>query len=233
MSALRTRTDAPPRSTFVANGEVIDVPAWVHDLASFLRWRTGGGLPDSVQICFLDGHIWVDADMEEFFTHNQVKFAFTRVLGNVVVEGDLGRVVPDGMLLASEDANLSCEPDCSFVSHDGFDSGRVEIVEGKGNTNLVMTGAPDMVLEIVSRTSVKKDTVLLRKLYWAAGVPEFWLVDARGDAPQFDILKHAANGYVAARKSAGWLKSAVFGRAFRLTRGTDRRGKPEFRLETR
>jgi Uma2 family endonuclease len=37
-----------------------------------------------------------------------------------------------------------------------------------------------MVLEVVSASSVEPDTQTLRELYWAAGIKEYWLVDARG-----------------------------------------------------
>jgi Uma2 family endonuclease len=63
------------------------------------------------------------------------------------------------------------------------------------------------LLEIVSAGSVEKDTQTLRELYWKAGIAEYWLVDARGERLAFDILRHAAKGYVATRKAAGWLKS--------------------------
>lgn len=230
MSAIRRKPQ--PRWTLAANGEVLDVPAWVCDLETFVEWRTSGDVPEKVQICYLNGLIWVDADMEEVFTHNQVKFAFIRALGNIAVAEDLGRLFPDGVLLVHKAANLSCEPDCSFVAHETFDAGRVTIDEGKHGAQLVVRGSPDVVLEVVSRTSVKKDTVKLRRHYWRAGIPEFWLVDAR-DGLHFDILKRGAAGYTATRKQGGWLKSAVFGRSFRLTATADRRGQPDFRLDVR
>src|SRR5437879_5526087 len=79
-------------------------------------------------------------------------------------------------------------------------------------------GAPDMVLEVVSRSSVQKDTVILPKAYWEAGVREYWLVDARKAPLRFDIFRHTAKGYASTRKQAGGgVKSALFGRVFRLT----------------
>jgi Uma2 family endonuclease len=90
-----------------------------------------------------------------------------------------------------------------------------------------------MVLEVVSASSEEKDTVVLRDLYWRAGVKEYWLVDPRGDDLAFDILRHGAKGYATARKQGGWLKSAVFGRSFRLTREVDRTGLPACTLAVR
>ena len=91
----------------------------------------------------------------------------------------------------------------------------------------------DMALEVVSDSSVLKDTVTLRDLYAQAGIPEYWLVDVRGERVVFDIFRLTAKGYVATRKQGGWLKSAVFGKSFRLLQQTDNLGKPEYTLAVR
>lgn len=49
-------------------------------------------------------------------------------------------------------------------------------------------GASDLVVEIVNDSSVAKDTRRLPERYATAGVPELWLVDARGEAVDFGIL---------------------------------------------
>jgi Uma2 family endonuclease len=90
-----------------------------------------------------------------------------------------------------------------------------------------------MVLEIVSTSSVTKDPVRLRDLYWRAGVTEYWLVDARSETPRFEILRHTMAGFVAVEPQDGWLASAVFGRAFKLTRQADPLGHALYILETR
>jgi hypothetical protein len=55
-------------------------------------------------------------------------------------------------------------------------------------------------------------------------------VDARGDELKFDIFHRGPKGYVATRKRGGFLRSAVFGRSFRIEKGTDRRGKIRVKL---
>jgi Uma2 family endonuclease len=96
-----------------------------------------------------------------------------------------------------------------------------------------LEGTPDMVLEVVSPSSVQKDTVELRDLYWRAGVNEYWLVDARGDHLVFDILRHTPEGYLATDLQEGWLASAVFARSFQLIRQSDPLGFPQFTLLVR
>ena len=117
-----------------------------------------------------------------------------------------------------------------FISHEALDAGRAELVPGQEEGFTEVQGAPDMVLEIVSPSSVKDDTETLRELYWDAGVPEYWLVDARGPHLQFDILKWQAKGYTVTRKQKGRLRSQVFGASFELKQDTDRRGHPRFQL---
>ena len=47
------------------------------------------------------------------------------------------------------------------------------------------------------------------------------------------LLADAASDLIPARKQAGWIKSGVFGKAFRLTRRTGVLGHPEFVLDVR
>src|SRR5262249_51232036 len=110
---------------------------------------------------------------------------------------------------------------------------RIRLIEGRKGGYVEVQGTPDMVLEVVSRSSVKKDTDMMRRLYWEAGIPEYWLVDARGTPPRFDILRHSTRAYQKTRKQDGWVKSAVFGHAFRLTQKINALKHPEYTLETR
>jgi Uma2 family endonuclease len=87
--------------------------------------------------------------------------------------------------------------------------------KGAEHTCRELEGAPDWVLEI---GSVGKDTVRLRKGYHRAGIPEYWLVDARGENILFQILHYQQSGYVASPFREGWLRSKVFERSFRLDR---------------
>jgi len=220
-------------STIVLDRERVHIPAWVCDLTSFRRWAHSETFPKTGRICYLKGEVWVDMSKEQLFSHNQVKQEFNVVLGSLVKAAQLGRYCPDGMLLSNEQADLSCQPDGTFLSRHALEEERVRLVEGKDEGYVELEGTPDMVLEVVSTSSVEKDTETLRELYWEAGIPECWLVDARGEEPLFDILKHTPRGYVATRRQGGWLRSAVFGKSFRLSSQCDALGNPEFTLEVR
>ena len=92
-------------------------------------------------------------------------------------------------------------------------------------------GEPDLVVEIVSPSSVEKDTKLLRKLYWAAGIQEYWLLELTEADVHFTLLQRGSKSYVATRPRDGWVKSDVFGLALRLTRATDQHGLFRFLTE--
>jgi Uma2 family endonuclease len=210
--------------------EKIRIPAWVVDLESFRRWATSDELPRHGRFSHLNGELWVDLSMERH-EHSQLKGEFTVTLGGLVKARQLGYFYPDRMLLTNPDAELSTEPDWMFVSWKAVRSGRVRL--DRGDDSVEVVGTPDMVLEIVSPFSVKKDTEVLRELYGRAGVPEYWLVDARREPVRFDLLRHSPRGYLPARPRAGWVRSAVFGKSFRLTARPDRLGNTAYTLEVR
>jgi Uma2 family endonuclease len=190
----------------------VDIPDGISDLGAFRRWAHSDDFPETGRICFLDGRVWVDMRREQIFTHNQLKQEYNLVIGGLVKAERVGRFFPDGLLLTNERAQLACQPDGTFVSREALKSGRVRLVEAEREGYLELEGTPDMVLEVVSASSVEKDTVTLRDLYWRAGIPEYWVVDARTDRLEFEILRCQADGYVAVRKQGGWLKSRVFGK---------------------
>ena len=221
-------------ATFVIDSDSVCIPDWVEDLTSFRRWAHSERFPEKVPICFLKGEVWVDMSKEQFFSHNQIKSEYGFVLTGLAKAAKSGRYIPDGMLLTNVEADLSCNPDGAFATYDCFRTDRIRLIEGAEDGCVELEGTPDMVLEVVSTSSVEKDTVILRDLYWQAGIQEYWLVDARGDRIMFDILRHTAKGYVATRKQAGgWVKSNVFGKSFRLTQELDEQGNPEYTLEVR
>jgi Uma2 family endonuclease len=220
-------------STIVLDSTVVRIPPEVKDLPSFRRWASSEKFPDSGRICFLNGEVWVDMSKEQLFTHNLVKSQFTKVLTTLVEDGELGWFFQDGVLLSNVSADLSSRPDGTFVSTETVKSGAVELVEGVEQGYVELEGTPDMVLEVVSASSVEKDTVILKDLYWEAGIPEYWLVDARGARPSFEILCHGTDDYAASRKQAGWVKSGVFAKSFKLTSQTDSMGYPKYKLAVR
>jgi Uma2 family endonuclease len=210
------------------------VPGWVVDHDSYRRWARSDEFPERGRFAFLNGIIWVDLTMEQLFSHNEIKTKVIAVLTALVENQDLGYLFSDGTLVSHPGAGVSNEPDACFISYESVLSGKAKWIAGAEEGYVEVEGTPDMVLEVVSDSSVKKDTVDLRELYWKAGVAEYWLVDARGSELKFSLLKRNGKGYAETRRGAdGWLKSAVFGKSFRLVPGKDRLGNPRITLEVR
>jgi len=207
------------------------IPDWVVDHGSFRRWAHSDEFPESGGISFLDGRIWVDSTMERLFSHNQVKAAVAHAIMTVSRETRAGRYVLDRMLLTNVAAGLSTEPDGLYFHFSCVQSGRVKLVDANGADTTEIEGTPDMVLEVVSRGSVQKDTEILRELYWRAGIPEYWLIDARSSGPSFEILRRGSEGYEASPTSTHGQYSSVFQKWFRLVAITDPLGHPDYRLE--
>jgi Uma2 family endonuclease len=209
--------------------EKVRIPEWVTDLDSFRRWCRSDDFPEHGWFSYLNGELWVDLSMEKL-VHNQVKGVIAVVVGGLVMNVRLGQFLHDRMRLAHTGAGLSTEPDGMFVSWDSLQAGRVVLAEGLDT--LEVEGTPDMVLEVISPSSVEKDSAVLLDLYWRAGIPEYWLVDV-AESLTLDIFRRTARKYVAARKQAGWVKSHVFGKSFRLSKETNPLGYPEFALAIR
>src|ERR1043166_8009476 len=99
---------------FTLYTEYIQVPSWVIDLESFRRWSDDDAFPETGQISFLKGDVWVDMSKEQLFDHNQVKTEFTRVLAELVRASQAGRYFADGAFVSNVDADVSNQPDGLF-----------------------------------------------------------------------------------------------------------------------
>jgi Uma2 family endonuclease len=209
------------------------VPAWVRDIESFRRWSDTDDFPQDRPVWWLNGEVWIDMGREQIFTYVLLKTRISARLSLLSEEGDLGLFFGDGVLLSNFAANISGNPDGTFLARETLVSDRIRLLEGSKGGYTEIQGSPDMVLEVVSDSSVAKDYELLRKAYWEADVRESWRVDVRRGALKFDILRHTPRGYVATRKQDGWVKSAVFGKSFKLSRRANDRRQPEFTLAVR
>lgn len=241
MSSLRAampgRKHAPMRSCTDASIEhaAVRIPVHALDFPGFRAWSRSDDFPEVGRIAFLGEEIYVDMSPERLDTHNAVKTEVMRVTANVNVEGDLGKIYSDRTRLVNEVAGLSNEPDGCFAKWESFESVRIRQVpsETQEGDYVELEGSPDWVMEIVSPASEKKDATVLKEKYHQAAIAEYWLIDARGDRVDFQILWNRRNGYDTCVRRAGWQKSRVFGRWFKLERRRDRIGQWQYRLRVK
>ena len=88
-------------------------------------------------------------------------------------------------------------------------------------------------MEVVSDSSVIKDTQLLRRAYHRAHIQEYWLLDAREDDILFQILHWRKSGYMPGPNKDGWQRSKIFARNFKLIRKPARHGLWKYTLLVR
>jgi Uma2 family endonuclease len=220
--ATATKRKAAPRAQlngkaphrYIFNGQ-IQLPAEFPTLSSFRRWCLSPDYPERGEVFWIDGDIWVSDEMGDFLTHNAIKTEVLTVLNTLVKAGQLGYMFSDRMRLVHPRASLSVEPDLMFASFASVQSKRIRLKPNKKNRILEVVGSPDMVLEVASDSSVPKDDRLEQK-YFAAGVSEYWRIDARGEQLKFDILTRGPKGFVAGPRQNGRVRSDVFGRSFDL-----------------
>ena len=232
--AERSRTEiqvGPPAS----RPAVVRIPTSAATLDGFRAWITSDEFPERTRATFLGTEILIDMSPEEFETHVVVKYEVARVLLNLIREQRIGRFYGDGSLVTNEGADLSTEPDGTFVTFDTFRSGRARLIprEGYPGQFLELEGTPDWVLEVISLSSVRRDSVVLRDAYYRAGVPEYWVIDARAETIDLHILLHDAEGYAEVVPNDSWSCSRVFNREFRLDRTPDELGLWDYTLHVR
>jgi Uma2 family endonuclease len=156
------------------------------------------------------------------------------VLSHRVKRERLGYLQIDRTRISCPQADLSVEPDIVFISYPTFESGGARLVPKSGqhaDRYIEVEGMADLVVEIVSDSSVKKDTRRLPPAYFQAGVREFWLVDARGQTPIFIIHRRGENGFEpVAADAGGFQSSAVLACRYRLDAMRDAKGNWEYDL---
>jgi Uma2 family endonuclease len=215
---------------------VVRLPASaVATLDGFCAWATSDAGPKRGRFAFLGEEVFLDMSPEEIETHIKLKGEIQRTIGTLTEKLDLGEVLGDGTLVKNAAAGLSNEPDGTLVKWETSESGRVRFVPRMDDLGhcMQLEGTPDWVLEVVSKWSVQKDYHKLRQRYHRAGIPEYWLVDARGDEIVFQILVRRRTGYVAVVARGGWHKSRVFPANFRLERRRNRAGRWKYKLQVK
>ena len=205
------------------------IPPGINTLKAFREWTRSKQFPRHGKFFWLGGILWMDLKMEEASTHGLVKTAIATALNQISVDEELGEVYIDSMRISHVEADLSCEHDVMFVSYESLKSGTIHEVPGK--TGVVeFEGSADAVVEIVSQSSEFKDVQDLPARLFAAGVKEYWLVDARGELIAFTIFKRGTKRFVKTPARDGRIYSNVFGHSFKLTRKINRYGRPAYKL---
>jgi Uma2 family endonuclease len=111
--------------------------------------------------------------------HQRVIRRLTRHLENYLANHPLGEIFPAPTDVMLDMYNMLI-PDLSFVSKE-----RSFIVEN----DEFIAGAPDIVVEIISPGSAKRDRAVKKPLYERFGIREYWLVDLPNRSVELYLLR--------------------------------------------
>jgi Uma2 family endonuclease len=131
--------------------------------------------------------------------HQRIVLRLGALLYSLVARLGLGEVFvsPVDLKLAED---VTVQPDIVFVSRE-----REAIL-----TEANLSGAPDLVVEVLSPSTAAYDRATKGDVYAAFGVPHYWLLNPRGRS--FEMYELCGGDYVLARHAAGegTLESPLF-----------------------
>ncbi|MBU1488021.1 Uma2 family endonuclease [bacterium] len=105
--------------------------------------------------------------------HQRLSFRLGQILGNYVKSRQLGEVFSAPTDVVFSDENI-VQPDIIYVAKEN----------SKVITEKNIAGTPDLLIEILSDRSRKKDKIIKKKIYEEFGVKEYWVVD-----PTLEIIE--------------------------------------------
>jgi Uma2 family endonuclease len=145
---------------------------------------------------------WVNGEVIEFMPakdrHQAVVgflYSLLRLFVDLFERGQV-RVAPLGMRLT----NSVREPDIFFVAQAHLE----RLTEDR------LQGPADLVVEVISDDSVRRDRDEKFREYREAGVREYWIIDPRPDKQRADFYRLEAGEYILfATEDEAWVDSAV------------------------
>ena len=147
--------------------------------ATRITWRDAQSMPDDgKRYEAIGGELHVSPPLT--LTHQAVSGRLFRALWDLLVEPGLGELfaAPVGVEFIRTEEGV--QPDLAFVATE-----RLVIL-----TEDAIQGAPDLVIEILSPSTARRDRTVKLDLYRRQGVPEYWIVDS--DAKQIEVWRLAA-----------------------------------------
>jgi Uma2 family endonuclease len=132
--------------------------------------------------------------------HQRISRKLLVILDRFIAEKKLGEIFQSPIDVFLDEYNKP-QPDLVFVSNE-----KKSIITNDG-----IIGIPDVIVEIISPTSVIRDRIEKKNLYERMGVKEFWLVDPQYAAIEiYTLQNNRYELYSAATILEGELKPALF-----------------------
>jgi Uma2 family endonuclease len=143
----------------------------------YLDWEYEGGLAE-----WVDGQVFVYVSAT--FEHQRIQGFLQALLSGWAEITGAGSVIAAPYAVQGERGGSGREPDLLFILRDH--AGRLE--------QRHLTGAADVVIEIVSPDSVARDRITKFREYERAGFAEYWIIDSRPHLHRADFYSLAPTG---------------------------------------
>jgi Uma2 family endonuclease len=132
---------------------------------------------DTLRVEYLNGDIVMTPARSPH--HQIIVTNLLLLLGHHAMQNGLGLVLPAPLdVVLAKEAQIA-QPDLIFISKQRAP---------KLVTRSAITGAPDLVLEIISPSTARADRKIKPPLYARFGVAEFWLVDPEDQSVEVFVL---------------------------------------------
>jgi Uma2 family endonuclease len=133
-------------------------------------------LPDDRRFEIIRGELFEMAGPRP--THQDVAGTLYRLMGNWLDKNPVGKcyISPIDVVLTNDTV---VQPDVIFIARK-----RLGIV-----TDRAVEGAPDLVVEVLSEKTRKRDFAVKRRLYAAHGVREYWIADPECERVEIFVLE--------------------------------------------
>lgn len=141
-------------------------PNWVRPAQGQWTYEDYLRLPDDgKRYEIIDGVLYVSnaPNSDHQFTVTEL----SRQLGNFVIPQKLGRVLVAPFEVHLDQTSRPVQPDILFIRAERWPAERVAF----------FAGAPDLIVEVISPSSVRTDRVIKFTAYERVGVPEYWLAN--------------------------------------------------------
>ena len=132
---------------------------------------------DTLRVEYLNGDIVMTPARSPH--HQIIVTNLLLLLGQHAMHNGLGLVLPAPLDVVLSKEEQIAQPDLIFIA---------KARAPKLVTRAAITGAPDLVLEIISPSTARADRKIKPKIYAKYGVAEFWLIDPEDQSAEVFVL---------------------------------------------
>jgi len=131
--------------------------------------------------------------------HQSISKKIFRILDAHIIKNNLGEVWYAPCDVIFSNINIM-QPDIFYISNENL-----EIL-----TELNIKGAPDLIVEILSPSTIENDRIFKKLVYEKFGVQEYWIVDPQNETLEVWVLKDEKYQLYHRAKNDQNLKSYLF-----------------------